>query len=373
MVMKVRSSCTSSRAGLRGGLAVLVLIAVALQSCTAETEGPQPEQQPSTTAQAPSTITTRGQGAAITTAAPTTAPPPSTITTASSALISSPGGTDDALDQAPDVGPEPSLAAPPPSAAEPDGDQAAAGADAMDRPPVSYLTATIPPCTPIEGTEEETCRSGFPLDSIGQSPGGYNIEVISVSPNSSGEIDVDKSVIEVHGDYFYERAELHPTISQIVVGESRVVAYPHLVIRATTRPHTTRCEKYPRRIGVWLDYICFVDVRVNEYIIGKGPPNLTIAVYEESVGIQPRENWELLPNEWLDVKFNNPALRVAKAYKGREMIILLTIPYKSSVETLQIAGVYFVINLKMDLFWSALCMLTASIHTPSFMLMFLLI
>ena len=100
---------------------------------------------------------------------------------------------------------------------------------------------------------------------------------------------------------------------------------------------------------------------------------MTIAVYEESVGIQPRENWELLPNEWLDVKFNNPALRVAKAYKGREMIILLTIPYKSSVETLQIAGVYFVINLKMDLFWSALCMLTASIHTPSFMLMFLLI
>lgn len=339
MVMKVRSS----RAGLRGGLAVSVLIAVALQSCTAETEGPQPEQQPSTTARAPLTITTRGQGAAITTTS-ATAPPLSTITTASSALISSPGGTDDELDQAPAVGPEPSLAAPPPSSAGPDGDQTAEGSSAMDRPPVSYLTATIPPCTPIEGTEEETCRSGFPLISIGQSPGGYNIEVISVSPNSSGEIDVNKSVIEVHGDYFYERAELNPTISQIVMGESRVVAYPHLVIRATTRPHTTRCEKYPRRIGVWLDYICFVDVRVNEYIIGKGPPNLTIAVYEESVGIQPRGSWELLSNEWLDVKFNNPALRVAKAYEGREMIILLTIPYTSSVETLQMAGVYFVIK-----------------------------
>lgn len=214
----------------------------------------------------------------------------------------------------------------------------------MDRPPVFYLVETIPPCTPIEGTEEETCRSGFPLDSVGQLAGGHNIDIISVFPIISGQMVDVKSVGLVHADYFYESSELNPTISQIVVGESGVVSYPHLVIRATTRPHTTRCEKYPRNMGVWLNYICFVDVRVNEYIIGKGPPDLTIAVYEESVGIQPRENWKLLPNEWLDDQFGNPALRTATAYEGREMIILLTIPYRSSVETLQVAGVYFVVK-----------------------------
>ena len=286
--MKVRS-----KAGLRGGWAVLALMVVALQACTAETEGPQPGQPPTT---------------------------------------------------APAVGSETSLAAaPPPPAAGPDEAQAAARPSPMDRPPVSYLEEVIPPCTPIEGSEEETCILGFPPDSIGQIRGATNTDTISVSSNSSGGIDI-KFVEEAHGDYFYEREELSPTVSQIVVGESRLVSYPHLVIRGTIRPHTTRCEKYPMRIYKWLDYLCFVDVRINEYIIGKGPPDLTVAVYEESVGIQPKNNWELLPNEWLDERFDYPAIRTAEAYEGREMIILLTVPYASSVETFSVAGIYFVIK-----------------------------
>lgn len=361
--MKVRS-----KAGLRGGWAVLALTVVALQACAAETEGPQP----STTAQITSTVTTTLPPAtpvlansSTTVRAPSTvaAPPPpatptlansstttrspSTVTTVSSASVSSLGGTDDAPDQVLAVGPETSLAVPPPPDAGPDEAQAAARPSPMDRPPVSYLEEVIPPCTPIEGSEEETCRSGFSLDNIGQNIGGYYIEIMSVSSTSLGEIDV-KLVGTVHGDFFYETAELNPTISQIVAGESRLVSYPHVVIRGTTRPHTTRCEKYPWRIPdtVWLDYLCFVDVRVNEYIIGRGPPDLTIAVYEEMTGIRPRKNWILLPNEWLDYTFNNPALRTAEAYEGREMIMLLDIPYKSSVETLQVAGVYFVLEPK---------------------------
>ena len=329
-----------SKAGIRGGWAVLALV-VAIQSCTAESEGPQSGQQPSTTTRAPSTVMTSPPPAAPALENSfTTAQAASVVTTASSAPISSPSNTDGALDQAPAVSTETSLAAPTPSTAGPDEEQATARPSVMDRPPASYLEETIPPCTPIEGSEEEPCRSGFPLNSIGQGRGFHNTEVISVTLNSSGEIDI-QDVSLVHADYFYESTELNPTISQIVRGESRVVSYPQLVIRGTTRPHTTRCEKYPWRIveAKWLNYKCFVDVRVNEYIIGKGPPDLTIAVYGESIGVEPRENWELLPNEWLDDRFNYPALRTAEAFEGREMIILLTIPYISSVETLQIEGI----------------------------------
>ena len=362
--MKVRS-----KAGLRGGWAVLALMVVALQACTAETEEPQPATtaqvistvtittpppappalaNSSTTVRAPSTVAASAPPATSVPAdSSTTARSPSMVTTTSSTLVGSPGGTDDVLDLAPAADSEPSLAAPPPSAAGPDWEQAAARSSPMDRPPVSYLEEVIPPCTPIEGSEEETCRYGFSLDSIGQDIGGYYIEIMSVFSTSLGEIDV-KLVGTLHGDFFYETAELDPTISQIVAGESRLVSYPHIVIRGTTRPHTTRCEKYPWRIPdtVWLDYLCFVDVRVNEYILGKGPPDLTIAVYEETIGVRPRKNWVLLPNEWLDYTFNNPALRTAEAYEGREMIMLLNIPYKSSVETLQVAGVYFVLEPK---------------------------
>ena len=291
-----------SNPGLRGRWTVLVLTVVALQSCTAETEGPQPGQQPSTTVQAPSTVAA--------------SPPPAAPTLANSSTTV----------------------------------QATARPGPMDRPPVSYLEEVIPPCTPIEGSEEETCRYGSPLISIGQGQSGaqrsYNTEVISVSLNSSGEVDVEL-VGGVVGDTFYEINELNPTISQIVAGESRVVSYPQLVIRGTTRPHTTRCEKYPGSIVVdakGLSYICFVDVRVNEYIIGRGPPDLTIAVYQESIRVEPRENWELLSNEWLDDKFLYPAIRTATVYEGREMIMLLTVPYLSSVETLRIEGIYFVVK-----------------------------
>ncbi len=308
-----------SKAGLRGGWTVLALMVVALQACTAETEEPQP----ATTAQVTSTVTT-------------TAPPAPPALANSSTTVRSPSTV---------------AASPPPAtptlANSSTTAQATARPSPLDRPPVSYLEETIPPCTPIEGTEEETCRSGFPLNSLRRGQSYHNTEVISVSLNSSGEVDVN-SVSLIHADYFYESAELYPTISQIVAGESRVVSYPQLVIRGTTRPHTTRCEKYPWRIAdaKWVNYKCFVDVRVNEYIIGKGPPDLTIAVYEESIGVEPRENWELLSNEWLDDKFNYPAVRTATAYEGREMIILLTIPYLSLVETLQIEGIYFVVKPK---------------------------
>ena len=308
-----------SKAGLRGRWTALALMVVALQACTAETEGPQP----STTAQITSTVTTT-----LPPATPALANSSTTVRAPSTVAASPPPAT-------------PTLANSSTTA------QATVRPSPMGRPPVSYLEEVMPPCTPIEGSEEETCRSGFPLNSLGRGQSFHNTEVISVSLNSSGEIDVN-SVSLVHADYFYETAELNPTISQIVAGETRLVSYPHLVIRGTTKPHTTRCEKYPWRWAEarWLNYKCFVDVRVNEYIIGKGPADLTIAVYQESVGVEPPENWKLLSNEWLDERFDYPAIRTAETYEGREMIMLLTIPYISSVETLQIEGIYFVVKPK---------------------------
>ena len=59
---------------------------------------------------------------------------------------------------------------------------------------------------------------------------------------------------------------------------------PHIVVRVTVEPGTTRCEGYPTRdfayfggsISDITNYWCFADVRVNDYIVGAGPPALTV-------------------------------------------------------------------------------------------------
>ncbi len=115
----------------------------------------------------------------------------------------------------------------------------------------------IPPCTPVEGSVIDPCRpSGRP----------FHIDIPNV--HADGVWKAEYAYAEGHLDRGYPEG------------------VAHIVIRATTLPDTIRCRfgmsrNLPSaREGEWRGgdtrLRCFVDVRVNEYIVGNGPATLTI-------------------------------------------------------------------------------------------------
>ena len=135
------------------------------------------------------------------------------------------------------------------------GDAATRQYQPLDRP---YFSGSIPPCIPVEGAKVDPCiiraeASGGPTEtySIGDSP---------------------RSVRTWFGSDTGQFAA-------------------HLVVRATFLPGTGRCEiRKTSRTPVWGPepstyratgdilgaIVCYVDVQVNEYVLGSGPPSLTL-------------------------------------------------------------------------------------------------
>lgn len=72
---------------------------------------------------------------------------------------------------------------------------------------------------------------------------------------------------------------------------------------------------------------CFIDAQINEYLIGTGPPLLTIAVHSFPYGVDTDEPEDAL--EWA-----KPTQRsVSQAFEGREGIIFLAPSSTTAVET----------------------------------------
>ena len=196
---------------------------------------------------------------------------------------------------------------------------------AMERPSVSYLEETIRPCTPIEDSSINTCRPGIPPDIKYLALAHGFTPIISVSSQPSGEISVERVGTSAGTMSMSE----FPTIEEFILGKGQAFSIPHIVIRGTVRPYTTRCEKYPHlRYPSRVGYYCFVDVRVNEYLAGIGPAQLTIGIFFDSLVIENRENlsqWKLISNEWLEQFFDYPATRTAVTYEGKELILFLAL------------------------------------------------
>ena len=120
-----------------------------------------------------------------------------------------------------------------------------------------YLAEEIPPCTPIPGLSGNPCTSRGPIETFG-----------------------------AVGSSFY--TEEPWTIRQFLDGTS-LISIPHVVLRGTYLPGTVRCTSGdPYRIPSYEepDFLehsilinCYADVRVSEYILGKGPARLTALVY----------------------------------------------------------------------------------------------
>ena len=144
--------------------------------------------------------------------------------------------------------------------------------EVVSRATATYLDEIIPPCTPLEGGQHDPCPTGTP----------QNVAVLSVSMSPPSWPYTDDL----------------PTIEDTIMGYGPN-SINHIVVRATVIADTTRCDLYPLTMPDYTDneypytyhYLCFVNLRVNEYIVGTGPAELTAAIHGDAapnaVLIQP--------------------------------------------------------------------------------------
>ena len=154
-----------------------------------------------------------------------------------------------------------------------------------------YFTGEIPPCTPAEGSSVDPCDPDRPR---------------SLAQNEMGEMSIT-------WEGLLQWLEGWP---QNLL--DYVDPYTTLVLRATFLPDTVRCttnEGLYHRYGDTGSTVlsCYVDIRVNDYIVGVGPPVLAVELTSYSLeegggmglyGIEPDElriyaEWSLSGEHWL--------------------------------------------------------------------------
>ena len=181
----------------------------------------------------------------------------------------------------------------------------------LDRPSASYLEEVIPPCT-----SEDAC--------LAQTPPSVRMLSVRVAPP------------------YWPYSNSIPTFEQILLREGDYVGFaPHIVIRGMVLQDTTRCAPYPsiphnyKRISAidgLYHYHCFADVAISEYIVGNGPPVLTISLHRENLWGIDLSNWDNIKDKTIQ-HLDNPEYRTANAYEGKEVILFLDLPYTIMVES----------------------------------------
>ena len=193
-------------------------------------------------------------------------------------------------------------------------------------PTPSYLTEVIPPCTPVLGSSVDPCEPGRgPFTTAG------GIEAVGIDEPFSLQ-------------YFLEG------------GQSYV---PHIALRGTYLPGTIRCSsEYHFRPQAYIadEYgfliggptlHCFADVRVNEYVLGEGPPTLTVEVahdvfYPYMGGQAEFEEWE---RRWERILIEGGSIDFddVSPLPGNEAILFVGPSSNTSVEAWK---VYFTWNIE---------------------------
>ena len=166
------------------------------------------------------------------------------------------------------------------------------GAGLVTEAPLLYLQEEVPPCAPVSGSSRDPCAR-------------------QSTPSLSPLVSVFYDEIPAYWDVYYAPDE-PPSIFT-----------PHVVVRASFLPDTTRCDFYARESpaftnhsgrGIGLLLMCFVDARINDYLIGTGPPELTVAAY--SYPFLYREGAD---TDWIE----GHCVNVVGAYEGREGVLFL--------------------------------------------------
>ena len=193
----------------------------------------------------------------------------------------------------------------------------------MERPPVSYLQEIVPPCLPVEESEQDPCLGapGF-LKQAGSS--GLLAELKELPPFN------DILLAKVMGD------KISPGL------------IPHIVIRGKIQTDTTRCELYPIKsysyenpsITGGYHYYFFADISIHEYIIGEGPAELTVGMHKELVILTEQQlaDWTNIRDEWVVEWLEYPQTRTASLYEGKELVLLLRVSSTVALESWAVSG-----------------------------------
>ena len=192
------------------------------------------------------------------------------------------------------------------------------------RPP-TYLQDVIPPCTPLAGSGQDPCALGASaVDTVVASAD----REIPDAPPTFEEIMLGKN----------------PGEPELLVGSIR-----HIVVRGTVRPGTTRCQDYYLKLPNYLGEqyrdnegliyaYCFMDVRINEYLVGEGPPELTVS--RRSAILSDLEIDALgAEGEWVEL-----VSETAEEYEGKEVVLFLRLPFTLTLEA-------FVFDGDFDVWW----------------------
>ena len=203
------------------------------------------------------------------------------------------------------------------------GGSSVADSTGQGRRPVSYLDEVVPPCTPVDGSQEDPCQPG-PVTGV---------EVRSVTG----------AVIPPE--------ELRPDFTPMFVGTGRAgLEIIHIVVRGAARPGTTRCQIYPVTLANYLAprpaldlrayFYCFVDVTIHEYIVGTGPPELALMMHREIIWpIEDVADWPDVEDKWIRT-LRDPQARTAAAYEGKELVLLLRPAISIAVEAMTPLGLF---------------------------------
>ena len=174
-----------------------------------------------------------------------------------------------------------------------------------------YLEEDIPPCVPPEASERDPCALGaVPF-----------VETADITTYDFG------GEIPAYWELYYDE---HQARFPLLL--------PHLIVRATFLSNTTRCSMYDRQppnfaghLQVAVRYFfCFTDAGINDYLIGTGPPTLTVVAANYPF---PLGNPDDIVGEGYDVWTENRRLEVANAYEGIESILFLSPSPTTNVES----------------------------------------
>ena len=194
--------------------------------------------------------------------------------------------------------------------------------------PTRYYLDSRPPCEPIEGSDVDPCEPG--------------VEIVTTpfgSPGSGWIHDYDSPT----------------TVRDILEGTS-LATISHAVARGTFIANTARCESgVPYRVpsyiqpGYFQNSItiqCYVDVRVNAYVLGGGPPSLTVLVsflhYWDGYYASIAEDEDITEAEVVETlqAANLLTLERNPGIYGREAVLFLGTPHNHSTEVWELFALW---------------------------------
>ena len=238
-------------------------------------------------------------------------------------------------------------------------------------PYAGYLMEEIPPCTPVPGSSVDPC---------GPTPETMLVSHIwwlSWGLRIGFDVDWGFGVETMFRELDGQPMGLEQQLGAVGFSEYYYDFVTHIVARATFLPGTERCtSNEPFRPASYDEILaqatwplsavvqCFADVRVNDYILGKGPSRLTV---QTGLLITPYPEWEediqsaarelnLSPEEVVEGFYRNaweyaipygddqldeiepgaPALTQSEGIRGREVVLFLGPSINHAIEVWQV-------------------------------------